>query len=232
MVTSASKGMLQTRGNESMLMQLPTPLDCISSAARLPPRNAPAANATPSSSVVNVTARISASCWHNSIKRLRPPSGTNAIIATRCALNKLYALSVHSAALGCSFIITIQNMSFALGNRLRRRAADLVIGRLYCSRHALFSRTRGQSLHLGRYFGDACFLIQPLRDGISHARAQFQHPGTQGAEGIRRQDRAMPRNDMLRLQLLQPLQRDNPVSYATAWRHGWHQFVEEQVAGK
>ena len=36
-----------------MLMQLPTPLDCISSAARSPPSQAPAASATPSSSVVS-----------------------------------------------------------------------------------------------------------------------------------------------------------------------------------
>ena len=36
-----------------MLTQLPTPLDCISSAARWPPSQAPAASATPSSSVVS-----------------------------------------------------------------------------------------------------------------------------------------------------------------------------------
>ena len=41
--------------SDSMLMQLPTPLDCIKSTARWPPSQAPAASATPSSSVVSTT---------------------------------------------------------------------------------------------------------------------------------------------------------------------------------
>ena len=48
------------RVSVSMLTQLPTPLDCISSAARSPPSQAPAASATPSSSVVSTTSRIAA----------------------------------------------------------------------------------------------------------------------------------------------------------------------------
>ena len=38
-----------------MLMQLPTPLDCISSAPRWPPSQAPASRPMPSSSVVSTT---------------------------------------------------------------------------------------------------------------------------------------------------------------------------------
>ena len=48
-------------GRLSMLMQLPTPEDCISSTARCPPSQAPAARAMPSSSVVSTTACMSGS---------------------------------------------------------------------------------------------------------------------------------------------------------------------------
>ena len=51
--------MRQFTGSDSMLMQLPTPEDCISSTARCPPSQAPAASAMPSSSVVSTTARMS-----------------------------------------------------------------------------------------------------------------------------------------------------------------------------
>jgi hypothetical protein len=59
-----------------MLMQLPTPLDCIRSAARWPPSQAPAASATPSSSVVSAMSRISGSALQRAISRAWPASGT------------------------------------------------------------------------------------------------------------------------------------------------------------
>ena len=49
------------RNSDNMLTQLPTPLDCISSTARSPPSQAPAASATPSSSVVSTVVLISGS---------------------------------------------------------------------------------------------------------------------------------------------------------------------------
>ncbi len=58
-VTSISIGKRQARISDSMLTQLPTPLDCISSAERWPPSQAPAASAMPSSSVVSATSRMS-----------------------------------------------------------------------------------------------------------------------------------------------------------------------------
>ena len=75
-VTSMTSGKRQVFVSDSMLMQLPTPLDCISSAPRWPPSQAPASSATPSSSVVSGTARISGSSWHSSISRACPASGT------------------------------------------------------------------------------------------------------------------------------------------------------------
>ena len=59
MVMNISSGKRQVRASDSMLMQLPTPLDCISSAQRSPPSQAPAASATPSSSVVSATSWMS-----------------------------------------------------------------------------------------------------------------------------------------------------------------------------
>src|SRR5258708_2474365 len=53
MVMSISNGKRHARGSDSMLMQLPSPLDCISSTARSPPSQAPAASATPAFSVSN-----------------------------------------------------------------------------------------------------------------------------------------------------------------------------------
>ena len=76
MVMSISSGNRQVRASDSMLMQLPSPLDCISSAARSPPSQAPAASATPSSSVVSTTSRISGSARQRSISREWPASGT------------------------------------------------------------------------------------------------------------------------------------------------------------
>jgi hypothetical protein len=64
------------RASDSMLTQLPTPLDCISSAERSPPSQAPAASATPSSSVVSTTSRICGSARQRSISRAWPASGT------------------------------------------------------------------------------------------------------------------------------------------------------------
>src|SRR6185437_7292568 len=75
-VTSISIGKRQVRISESMLTQLPTPLDCINSTERSPPSHAPAASATPSSSVVNATSRMSGSARQRSISREWPASGT------------------------------------------------------------------------------------------------------------------------------------------------------------
>ena len=55
-VTRVKNGIRQLIGSDSMLMQLPTPEDCISSTARCPPSQAPAARAMPSSSVVSTVA--------------------------------------------------------------------------------------------------------------------------------------------------------------------------------
>ena len=52
-VTSVSNGKRQFSIRLSMLMQLPTPLDCISSTERCPPSHAPQLAAMPSSSVVS-----------------------------------------------------------------------------------------------------------------------------------------------------------------------------------
>ena len=68
--------MRQFTGSDSMLMQLPTPEDCISSTARWPPSQAPAASAMPSSSVVSTTARMSGSACAASIRCAWPASGT------------------------------------------------------------------------------------------------------------------------------------------------------------
>jgi hypothetical protein len=75
-VISISSGNRQLRASDNMLMQLPSPLDCISSAARSPPSQAPAASATPSSSVVSTTSRMSGSARQRSISRECPASGT------------------------------------------------------------------------------------------------------------------------------------------------------------
>jgi len=66
----------QLRNSENMLMQLPTPLDCMSSAARWPPSAAPATRPTPSSSVVSTTSTICGSPWHSVMSWLCPASGT------------------------------------------------------------------------------------------------------------------------------------------------------------
>jgi hypothetical protein len=76
MVMKVTIGRRQLRISDSMLTQLPTPLDCISSAARWPPSQAPAASATPSSSVVSDTSRMPASARQRAISRAWPASGT------------------------------------------------------------------------------------------------------------------------------------------------------------
>jgi len=62
--------------SESMLMQLPTPLDCSSSTLRVPPSQAPAASATPSSSLVSTFDTASGSAANRSISDACPASGT------------------------------------------------------------------------------------------------------------------------------------------------------------
>jgi len=61
MVTRITHGTAQLRSSENALRQLPTPLDCIISAARSPPSVAPSASAGPSASVVRTTSMISLS---------------------------------------------------------------------------------------------------------------------------------------------------------------------------
>ncbi len=68
--------MRQFTGSDSMLMQLPTPEDCISSAARWPPSQAPAASAMPSSSVVSTIACMAGSASAAVIRWAWPASGT------------------------------------------------------------------------------------------------------------------------------------------------------------
>ena len=71
-----TQGMAQFFRIENVLMQLPTPLDCISRAARSPPNAAPSTSPGPSASEVNTTSVISLSCWQRSIRRACPVSGT------------------------------------------------------------------------------------------------------------------------------------------------------------
>jgi hypothetical protein len=59
-----------------MLMQLPTPLDCISKTPRCPPAQAPASSATPSSSVVRGMPRIVDEVSTRLISFAWPASGT------------------------------------------------------------------------------------------------------------------------------------------------------------
>ncbi|MHC2538492.1 hypothetical protein ACVJMY_008061 [Bradyrhizobium diazoefficiens] len=68
-----------------MLMQLPTPLDCISSTLRWPPSQAPAAIATPSSSVVSTLVVTSRSAENMRMSWLWPASGTYDICLTSAA---------------------------------------------------------------------------------------------------------------------------------------------------
>src|SRR5438477_6463619 len=76
-VTSISSGNRQTVESESMLMQLPTPLLCISSTPRSPPSQAPASMAMPSSSVVSITDFIAGLARQRSLRRVWPASGTS-----------------------------------------------------------------------------------------------------------------------------------------------------------
>src|SRR5215212_5557341 len=75
-VTRVRKGKRPSRISDSMLTQLPTPLDCIRSTLRSPPSQAPAHSATPSSSVVSTTGVIAGAAWTRSISRVCPASGT------------------------------------------------------------------------------------------------------------------------------------------------------------
>ncbi|MEY9464310.1 hypothetical protein ABH973_004723 [Bradyrhizobium ottawaense] len=59
-----------------MLMQLPTPLDCISKTPRCPPAQAPARSATPSSSVVSGMPRMVDEASTRWISLEWPASGT------------------------------------------------------------------------------------------------------------------------------------------------------------
>src|SRR5579883_342334 len=76
MVTRVRNGIRQFTGMDSILIVLPTPEDCMSKAARWPPSQAPAASATPSSSVVSTTACIAGSAWAAAISAAWPASGT------------------------------------------------------------------------------------------------------------------------------------------------------------
>ena len=59
-----------------MFTTLPTPLDCMATAANSPPSHVPQARAIPSSSVVSVMSRIAGSASHSSRNLPRPASGT------------------------------------------------------------------------------------------------------------------------------------------------------------
>ena len=76
MVTITRPATPQLRHNDSMFTQLPTPLDCMSTALRPPPSQAPAARATPSSSVLSGTSVIAGSVRQQAIRALSPASGT------------------------------------------------------------------------------------------------------------------------------------------------------------
>jgi len=61
---------------EKVLTQLPTPLLCMSKAARSPPSAAPSTSPGPSASEASTTSLISLSLMHSSISRACPVSGT------------------------------------------------------------------------------------------------------------------------------------------------------------
>src|SRR4051794_18662613 len=75
-VTRVRNGKRPRRISDSMLTQLPTPLDCIRSTLRSPPSQAPAQSATPSSSVISTTGLIAGAAWTRSISRVYPALGT------------------------------------------------------------------------------------------------------------------------------------------------------------
>src|SRR6516164_4712715 len=87
MVTIISNGKAHTLASDSVLMQLPTPLLCISRTPRSPPSQAPAKMPMPSSSVVSTVGFISLAAWHNSISRACPESGTYVTWRTSNARN-------------------------------------------------------------------------------------------------------------------------------------------------
>jgi hypothetical protein len=82
MLTSVTSGNRPARMSDSRSIRLPMPLDCISSAARARPRQAPAAWATPSSSVASGIARTDGSAKARRITASWPASGTQAKCVT------------------------------------------------------------------------------------------------------------------------------------------------------
>src|SRR5215467_721595 len=76
MVTSISSGVRVMVTNESMLTQLPTPLDCRRRTLRLPPSQAPVAMAMPSSSVVRTFDTTPGSAANRRMSSEWPASGT------------------------------------------------------------------------------------------------------------------------------------------------------------
>ena len=76
METMVRKGKRPALIKDSILMQFPTPLLCIKSTPRLPPRWLPASRATPSSSVASGIDSTSGSSIDRSISILCPASGT------------------------------------------------------------------------------------------------------------------------------------------------------------
>ena len=75
-VIKVRKGIRHSWIMENILMQLPMPLLCISTTLRIPPSHAPAAMATPSSSVVSTTVSRLSSARQTSIRTRWPASGT------------------------------------------------------------------------------------------------------------------------------------------------------------
>ena len=75
-VMRVRNGNRQVLTSESMLMQLPTPLDCMRRTPLSPPSQAPARIAMPSSSVVSGIAVNAGSAWALRIRSMWPLSGT------------------------------------------------------------------------------------------------------------------------------------------------------------
>ena len=76
MVTIINSGNLQDWVSDNILMQLPTPEDCINNTPLSPPIQAPPSTPIPSSSVVKATVVMVSWAMHRSISFFKPMSGT------------------------------------------------------------------------------------------------------------------------------------------------------------
>jgi ABC-type sugar transport system ATPase subunit len=96
----------------------------------------------------------------------------------------------------------------------------------------LLASTRGKFLHLLSDTGDRCLTIPSTGTSLANLGLKGKEPATQIRQCGRGLDRAVTRDDMLRLQLFQAFQGLNPVRHAPARRHRWNNGVEEEIAGK